>query len=184
MRRIDKDTFLRSFKVLSNQSFDMFLGAGASISSGIHSGSDLVWQFKRELLSVSGKINGKKFQDLKIESNKKIIQSYFAEEDAKVSNAYSYYFEKCYPDPLVRQEFLSKLVRDKKPSIGFMCLSALVEGKKVNTVWTTNFDDLIEKAITALNFLSCQVVSPDNARTVQNFRSDIPTVVKLHGDFR
>ena len=184
MRRIDKDTFLRSFKVLSNQSFDMFLGAGASISSGIHSGSDLVWQFKRELLSVSGKINGKKFQDLKIESNKKIIQSYFAEEDTKVSNAYSYYFEKCYPDPLVRQEFLSNLVRDKKPSIGFMCLSALVEGKKVNTVWTTNFDDLIEKAITALNFLSCQVVSPDNARTVQNFRSDIPTVVKLHGDFR
>jgi hypothetical protein len=184
MRRIDKDTFLRSFKVLSNQSFDLFLGAGASISSGIHSGSDLVWQFKRELLSVSGKINGKKFQDLKVESNKRIIQSHFAEEDAKVSNPYSYYFEKCYPDPLVRQEFLSNLVRDKKPSIGFMCLSALVEGKKVNTVWTTNFDDLIEKAITALNFQSCQVVSPDNARTVKNFRSDIPTVVKLHGDFR
>lgn len=184
MQRIDKDTFLRSFKVLSNQSFDLFLGAGASISSGIHSGSDLVWQFKRELLSVNGKINGKKFQDLKVESNKKIIQSYFAEEDVKVSNHYSYYFEKCYPDPLVRQEFLRKLVRDKKPSIGFMCLSALVEGKKVNTVWTTNFDDLIEKAITALNFLSCQVVSPDNSRTVQNFRSDIPTVVKLHGDFR
>lgn len=184
MRRIDKDTFLRGFKVLSNQSFDLFLGAGASISSGIHSASDLVWQFKRELLSISGKINGKKFQDLKVESNKKIIQSYFAEEDAKVSNPYSYYFEKCYPDPLVRQDFLSNLVRDKKPSIGFMCLSALVEGKKVNTVWTTNFDDLIEKAISALNFLSCQVVSPDNARTVQNFRSDIPTVVKLHGDFR
>lgn len=184
MRCLDKDTFLRGFKVFSNQSFDLFLGAGASISSGIPSGSDLVWQFKRELLSVSGKINGKKFQDLKVESNKKIIQSYFAEEDAKVSNPYSYYFEKCYPDPLVRQEFLSKLVRDKKPSIGFMCLSALVENKKVNTVWTTNFDDLIEKAITALNFQSCQVVSPDNAKTVKNFRSDIPTVVKLHGDFR
>lgn len=183
MRRIEKDTFLRGFKVLSNQSFDLFLGAGASISSGIHSGSDLVWQFKRELLSVSGKINGKKFQNLKIESNKKIIQSYFAEEDAKVSNAYSYYFEKCYPDPLVRQEFLSKLVRDKKPSIGFMCLSALVEGKKVNTVWTTNFDDLIERAINKMD-ISCQIVSPDNAEKVKNFRNDIPTVVKLHGDFR
>ncbi len=170
--------------MFSNQSFDLFLGAGASISSGIHSGSDLVWQFKRELLSVSGKINGKKFQDLKVESNKRIIQSHFYEEDAKASNPYSYYFEKCYPDPLVRQDFLSHLVRNKKPSIGFMCLSALVEGKKVNTVWTTNFDDLIEKAITALNFQSCQVVSPDNASTVQNFRSDIPTVVKLHGDFR
>jgi len=184
MERIDKNTFLRGFKVLSNQSFDLFLGAGASISSGIHSGSDLVWHFKRELLSVSGKINGKKFQDLKVEANKKVIQSYFAEEDANVTNYYSYYFEKCYPDPLVRQEYLTSLVRDKKPSIGFMCLSALVEGQKINTVWTTNFDDLIEKAITAVNFKSCQVVSPDNARTVQNFRNDIPTVVKLHGDFR
>jgi len=184
MRIIDKNTFLRSFKVLSNQSFDLFLGAGASISSGIHSGSDLVWLFKRELLSVSGKINGKKFQDLKVESNKKAIQNFFSDEDAMVSNTYSYYFEKCYPDPIVRQEFLSNLVRDKKPSIGFMCLSALVEGKKVNTVWTTNFDDLIEKAITALNFQSCKVVSPDNAGAVQNFRSDLPTVVKLHGDFR
>jgi len=183
MQKIDKDTFLRGFKVLPNQSFDLFLGAGASISSGIHSGSDLVWRFKRELLSVSGKINGKKFQDLKVDSNKKIIQSYFDEEDTKVTNPYSYYFEKCYPDPLVRQEFLSSLVRDKKPSIGFMCLSALVGQQKLNTVWTTNFDDLIERAISKMD-ISCQVVSPENAKSVQNFRSDIPTVVKLHGDFR
>ena len=63
MQRIDKDTFLRSFKVLSNQSFDLLRGAGASISSGIPSGSDLVWHFKREILSSSGKINGKMFQD-------------------------------------------------------------------------------------------------------------------------
>jgi hypothetical protein len=183
MIKIDKDTFLRSFKVLSNQSFDLFLGAGASISSGVHSGNDLVWHFKRELLSVTGKINGKKFQDLKVEANKKIIQNYFAEEDAKVTNPYSYYFEKCYPDPLVRKEYLIGLVRDKKPSIGFMCLAALIEQQKLITVWTTNFDDLIERAISKLD-ISCQVVSPENAKSVQNFRNDIPTVVKLHGDFR
>jgi len=183
MQKIDKDTFLRSYKVLSNRSFDLFLGAGASISSGIHSGNDLVLHFKREILSVSGKINRKKFQDLKVEANKKIIQSFFAEEDAKVFNPYSYYFEKCYPDPLVRKEFLTGLVRDKKPSIGFMCLSALVEQQKINTIWTTNFDDLIERAISKLD-VSCQVVSPENAKSVQNFRNDIPTVVKLHGDFR
>jgi hypothetical protein len=169
--------------VLSNQSFDLFLGAGASISSGIPSGSDLVWLFKRELLSVGGKINGKKFQDLKVDANKKIIQSYFIEEDEKAINPYSYYFEKCYPDPLVRQEFLTSLVRDKKPSIGFMCLSALVDQQKLNIVWTTNFDDLIERAISKLD-TSCQVVSPENSKSVQNFRNDIPTIVKLHGDFR
>ncbi|MFL0683235.1 MAG: SIR2 family protein [Algoriphagus aquaeductus] len=185
MQRIDKDTFLRSFKVLSNQSFDLLLGAGASISSGIPSGSDLVWHFKREILSSSGKINGKKFQDLKIEDNKKIIQSYFAEKgESHIVNPYSHYFNECYPDPLVRKDFLTSLVRDKKPSVGFMCLSAMIEQLKINTVWTTNFDDLIEKAINGLNYKSCQIVSPDNASTVQQFKTDIPTVVKLHGDFR
>jgi hypothetical protein len=185
MKQIDKDTFLRSFKVLSNQSFDLFLGSGASVSSGIPSGKELVWYFKRELLSISGKINGKKFQDLKVESNKRIIQSYFDEKgESHIANPYSYYFNECYPDPLVRKEFLTKLVRDKKPSLGFMCLSALVEQQKINCVWTTNFDDLIEKAINGLNYKSCQIVSPDNAKSVREFKTDIPTVVKLHGDFR
>src|SRR5665811_1929140 len=92
--------------------------------------------------------------------------------------------DRCYPDPIVRKEFLTALVRDKKPSIGFLCLAALVEQLKINVVWTTNFDDLIEKAINDLNYKSCQIVSPENASAVQNYKTDIPTVVKLHGDFR
>ncbi|WP_026808685.1 SIR2 family protein [Arenibacter latericius] len=185
MRKIDRDTFIRSFKVLSDQSFDLFLGSGASVNSGIPSGGDLVWHFKREILSSKKIINGKKFTDLKIEANKQIIQNYFEQRgDSNIANPYSHYFKECYPDSLVRKEFLTDLVRDKKPSIGFLCLSALVERQKFNVVWTTNFDDLIEKAITALNYRSCQIVSPDNASSVQQFNSDIPTVVKLHGDFR
>jgi len=35
MLKIDNDTFLRSFKVLSNNSFDFFLGSGASVNSAI-----------------------------------------------------------------------------------------------------------------------------------------------------
>jgi hypothetical protein len=185
MFKINRDTFLRSFKVLSNNSFDLFLGSGASVNSGIPTGGDLVWHFKREILSSKGTINARKFTDLKIESNKRIIQSYFDERgDSKISNPYSHYFKECYPDPLVRKEFLTEIVRDKKPSIGFLCLSALVESSKFNVVWTTNFDDLIEKAISGLNYKSCQIVSPENASSVNNYRNDIPTVVKLHGDFR
>ena len=103
MRTIDKETFIRSFKVLSNQSFDLFLGAGASISSGIQSGGELVWLLKREILNSLGKINRKKIQDLKIEDNKKTIQSFFdAKGENNIANPYSYYFAQCYPDPLVR----------------------------------------------------------------------------------
>jgi len=185
MQHIDKETFLRSFKVLSNKSFDLFVGAGASVSSGIPSGNDLVWHFKREILNSSGKINGRKYQDLKIEASKRIIQGFFNERgESYIANPYSHYFNECYPDPNVRKDFLTGLVRDKKPSIGFFCLAALVKQEKVNVVWTTNFDDLIEKAINGLNYQSCQIVSPENASSVNNYRTDIPTVIKLHGDFR
>lgn len=185
MIKLDKEAFLRGYKVLPNQSYDLFLGAGASVNSGIPTGSELVWHFKREILNSLRVINGKKFSDLKIESNKHLIQSYFDKRgDNNIENEYSHYFKECYPDPLVRKAYLTELVRDKKPSIGFLCLSALVETGKLNRVWTTNFDDLIEKAITSLNYKSCQIVSPDNAGSVGNFKEDIPTVVKMHGDFR
>ena len=185
MIKIKKDVFLRGFRVLSNQSFDLFIGSGASFNSGIPTGSDLVWYFKREILNSKGIINGKKFADLKVEDNKRVIQSYFDNRgDGNHANPYAFYFEECYPDQLYRKDFLTKLVRDKKPSIGFLCLAALVEACKFNVVWTSNFDDLIEKAINAINYQSCQIVSPENASSVKNFRNDIPTVVKLHGDFR
>ncbi len=185
MIRIQRDIFLRSFRVISNQSFDLFVGSGASINSGIPTGNDLIWHFKREILNSKGIIDGKRFTDLKIEDNRRIIQAYFDQRgDRDISNPYSFYFEECYPDQFVRKEFLTHLVRDKKPSIGFLCLAALVENRKFNIVWTTNFDDLIEKAINALNYRSCQIVSPENAPSVRSFNSDIPTIVKLHGDFR
>ena len=60
----------------------------------------------------------------------------------------------------------------------------MIEQRKFNVVWTTNFDDLIEKAINGFNYISCQIVSPENASSVNNYKADIPTVVKLHGDFR
>ncbi len=180
--RIDKDKFLRSFKVQESQAFDLFLGSGASVASSIPTGKALILHFKREILISRGKINSKKFSDLKIEANKKIIESFF--DDSDIENPYSYYFEEFLEHHEDRRDFLTHILKDKKPSIGFLCLASLIESLKVNTVWTTNFDDLIEKALHNLSYQSCQIVSPENANSVNNFRKDIPTVVKLHGDFR
>jgi hypothetical protein len=182
MNIIDKQVFLRSFKVQKEKSFDLFLGSGASITSGISSGRELVLHFKKEILSSQNKINNSSFLDLKIETNRKKIESFF--DDANIANPYAHYFQQCYPDADVRQDFLTNIMRDKKPSIGFLCTAALVENNKFNTIWTTNFDDLIEKAINTLNYKSCAIVSPENATSVTNYRDDIPQVVKLHGDFR
>ena len=182
MIKIDNDKFFRSFKVQSEHSFDLFLGSGASVTSGIPTGGELVLHFKREILISQGKINAQKYNDLKIESVRKEIEHYF--DDTNIKNPYSFYFEEFLQHPEDRRNFLSDLIKNKKPSIGFLCLASLIEQEKINTVWTTNFDDLIEKAIHTLNYQSCQIVSPENARSVNDFRKDIPTVVKLHGDFR
>ncbi|WP_071145652.1 SIR2 family protein [Bacteroides ihuae] len=185
MKIIDKNVFLRSFKVVPPNSFDLFLGSGASIAAGIPSGNELIWYFKREILNVEGKIDGKKIKDLRIEANKRLIQSFYnSNEEKKIENLYSHYFELCYPDPKIREDFLTCIIKDKKPSIGHSCISALIKGCRFHMVWTTNFDDLIEKAISSMDGLSCSVVSTKDANSASNFRNDIPKIVKLHGDFR
>jgi hypothetical protein len=182
MNYIDKQVFLRSFKVLNNNSFDLFLGSGASTASGIPSGKELVLHFKKEMLLSQNKIQNASLFDLKIDANRKKIESFF--DDTKISNPYAHYFQQCYPDADVRQDFLTKIMRDKKPSIGFLFTAALVGNNKINTIWTTNFDDLIEKAITNLDSKTCTIISPEYANSVSKFRDDVPQVVKLHGDFR
>jgi hypothetical protein len=182
MNEFDKQVFLRSFKLQDNNSYDLFLGSGASTTSGIPSGNDLTLHFKREILSSQNQINNKAIYDLKIEANRKKIESFF--DDTNIGNPYAHYFQQCYPYSDDRKNFLTNIVRDKKPSIGFLCTAALVGNNKFNTIWTTNFDDLIEKAINTLDYKSCTIISPENAASVKNYRDDIPQVVKLHGDFR
>jgi len=182
MIHIDKQVFLRGFKVQNNNSFDLFLGSGASVTSGIPSGRELVLYFKKEILASQNKINNANSLDLKIDANRQKIESFF--NDANIANPYAHYFQQCYPNADVRHDFLTSIMRDKKPSIGFLCTAALVGNNKFNTIWTTNFDDLIEKAITMLDYKTCSIISPENAASVSKFREDVPQVVKLHGDFR
>jgi len=182
MKYIDKQVFLRNFKAQSNNSFDLFLGSGASTTSGVPSGQELVLYFKKEILASQNKIKNAALLDLKIDTNRKKIESFF--DDTNITNPYAYYFQQCYPYADVRRDFLTNIMRDKKPSIGFLCTAALVGNNKFNTIWTTNFDDLIEKAITTFDYKTCSIISPENAASVSKFRDDIPQVVKLHGDFR
>lgn len=182
---IDKSVFLRAFKVIPQNSFDIFLGSGASIAAGIPSGGELVWHFKREILIGENKIDAKRVADLKIDSNKQLIQSYFnTEEEKKIKNLYSHYFELCYPNARVREDFLAEIIKDKKPSLGHLCIAALIEHRKIHTVWTTNFDDLVEKAISSINGGSCATVSTRDAKSVSTYRKEITKIVKLHGDFK
>ena len=55
MRTIDVNTFVNSFKIKPDKSMSFLLGAGASVSSNIPSGGQMVWDFKRTLYCTANR---------------------------------------------------------------------------------------------------------------------------------
>lgn len=64
MRKYTIHNFVSSFSVKPNGSMSLLLGAGASISSGILSGGQMIWDFKREIYCNENKISKLEFPDL------------------------------------------------------------------------------------------------------------------------
>ena len=98
MRIIDVSTFVNSFKVKPNKSMSFLLGAGASVSSNIPSGGQMVWDFKRSLYCSAHNLRTDIYGDLSKENIQKEIQSYFDGQEGYPelwsTQEYSFYFEK------------------------------------------------------------------------------------------
>lgn len=71
--KIDFDAFLRSFKQNRDGSFAFLLGAGASITSGIQSAEDCVWDWKKQIY-ISNNPSCESFLDIHADYCKKNIQ--------------------------------------------------------------------------------------------------------------
>ena len=188
MEFIDKKAFVRSFEVKPNDALNLFLGAGASVQANIPASETLIWQFKRKLYCEAYNVKEEKFKDLESERNRSIIQSYFELQGGYPQlfslEEYSFYFEKCYPNSIDRKSFIQRIVQGKNPSIGHLCLGVLFETKKLNHIWTTNFDELIESGIKRINNATAfETISPENKNQLYNLNK-YPRVIKLHGDYR
>lgn len=187
--QIDKNEFLRSFSVRPAKSFGIFVGAGCSVTSGVPSAQSLIWEFKKVLYCEHHKIKPEKFKDLESVSNRQKIQSHFnlqkgfpREGDP---NEYAFYFEKLHSKSIDRKFLIQKLVANINPSIGFKCLGSLFISGKIDHIWTTNFDDLIEQGINSLGHsFQFKIISPDNSHQVDDNFSKFPVVIKFHGDYR
>lgn len=189
MRVIDINTFVNSFKVKPNNSMSFLLGAGTSVSSGIMSGGQMVWDFKRSIVCTEKNLKTDLYADLSKEQLQKEIQSYFDSKGGFPSlwspEEYSFYFEKCYPSRRDREYYIRGKVRDIKPSLGYLCLGELIINGKVNLVSTTNFDDLVQAGIHEINSgLSVNTISSAMSNSVGfSLTEGFPNIVKLHGDY-
>lgn len=186
---LTQDQFIRNYSVMASGEVDFFLGAGASIASGIPTGGDLIWEFKRTLYCSECGISTEKYKDLALPSTRRTLQDYFDRKggypEQHAPAEYSYYFEQCYSDPLARRRFIESIVSDRKPSIGYLCLAEAVAQGKVKNVWTTNFDPLLENALHRLYPINNVVVcSEANRDSVRSLNPQYPVIGKLHGDYR
>ena len=189
MKEITQEQLIRNFNVMNNSEVDFFLGAGASIQSGIPTGGNLVWHFKRTLYCSDKGLSTELYKDVKLPSTQKLLQEYFDSQNGYPAQyapeEYSYYFERCYTTSLSRKRFMEDLVAGKNPSLGYLCLANFITSAKVSNVWTTNFDSLIESALNILApTFSYAVCSSANQNSFSLLNPSYPAICKLHGDYR
>lgn len=181
------DDLKSKIKINDNNEFHIFLGAGASVSSGIKSGSQLVWEFKKHLYCLKNEKSPNDWNEL-TEDKRKTIQDYFdslkSYPKAGSAGEYSFYFQQLYKDANDRNKFIQELVKDKFPEIGYKVLGSLILGEKFHNIWTTNFDDLIELGIKHVKFTqSVNVYSPTDTKH-PILKNPYPSIFKMHGDFK
>jgi len=176
-RTIDHLITYCSTRTDNNPNYSLLLGAGCSVTSGIRPATKLIEEWKKELYIQE--------QNSAIEeySNEK-ADEYFAKEmwyDNR--NPYSALFERKYDLPRQRRMFVEQEVRDKSPSIGYAYLIKLVENNYFKTIFTTNFDDLLNEAFYQFSTQRPLVCAHDSAISSITITSKRPKIIKLHGDY-
>lgn len=187
MLHLSMEEYIRTIDNIVGGELGLFLGAGASIQSGVLSAGDMIWEFKRKLYCINNNISEEYYKDLQSESTRRELQSYF---DGLIgfplrgdSREYSFYFEKCYPTIESRREYIYKKTSDKKPNIGYLCLGSLINQNVADTVLTTNFDSLIEAGIKTINPLQQLVAISSSLNPQISIVNGIPQIIKMHGDY-
>ncbi|QIO09386.1 SIR2 family protein [Acinetobacter lanii] len=176
---------------MSHPNYSIFLGAGASVTSGINSGGHLVHNWRKEIYEqYCGDYYSKN-----IEHNAELLN----EDDAKdrainylireqghwynPQNEYSSLFERKFDLPSQRRRFVESLVDEKLPSIGYLHLITLINNSYFNTIFTTNFDDLINEAFYQFSNTRPLICAHDSAVGSVSVISKRPKIIKLHGDY-
>lgn len=187
---MDFSEFLRIYSI-RNTNINWLFGAGTSVSSGLPSAYDLIWEFKRLIYCTEQRLKLSHFSNLSSVAVRNQIQSYFnsigtcPEEDSL--EEYSFYFEKAYPSAKDRANFLMTQLQGMQNSFGHKVLGIMMKNNLVKIIFTTNFDKAFENAAIAElatldRFL---VASLENTHSsIQKFQEGFrPLIVKLHGDY-
>lgn len=173
-----------------------FLGAGASAASGIPTGYAMIRDFKATIFCRENNLSKRE-----IDTGDKVwidrIDSYFRRTSLLPSDGdpteYAAAFEAVYPQPRHRRQYIDNAISRGTPCFGHRVLGSLIAARKVDCVFTTNFDPLVEESALSANALLpvsdqarptvAAIDSSERAMRCLN-ESHWPLVAKLHGDYQ
>lgn len=182
------DAFVRSVGVRRATQHAFFIGAGASVSSGVPSAEACVWEWKRELFLTNNPGLEKQFSELSLPSVQARIQQWLDRQgiypERGSTEEYGIYIEHCFPISNDRHAFFQEKIRDARPYIGYQLLCHLAEADLTRSVWSTNFDGLVARAAAGFSLTPLEVGIDSQDRLPHQANKGELLCVSLHGDYR
>lgn len=162
-----------------NRDYAMFVGAGFSKDAGIMSSWDVLIETIKPLF----------IKENNIRKNEKIvnhdIEKWYLENEKINKLGYSQILEMMYKGDVERREYLSQFFKEKMPGDAHLELAKLVAMGVIRFIFTTNFDDLIEKALNEYNIDYDVIFSDDILKKSKSWdKVKQCRLYKLHGDYK
>lgn len=178
-KSIDELALYLSNRPENQSNFSMLLGAGCSVTSNVKTGRDLVASWRRTYYEKFSGASPDSYDDEgAIQWLHENCSDWYNPE-----KEYASFFEYIFDTPGQRRIFVERQVHNAKPSIGYYFLSRLVNEKYINTIFTTNFDDLINDAFYRFGNTRPIVCAHDSSVEGILVTSPRPKIIKLHGDY-
>ncbi len=151
--------------------FTLLLGAGASKSSGVPLASEMIHEWRDMTYEDAGSPAGGVAAWC-------AQQTWFNQDDE-----YSTLFEMLFPDQRARQKYIEPKMDGAFPSWGYLYLANIVQRGYFNVIFTTNFDDLVNDALTLYLGYNPVVCAADSEVITISLSTNRAKIIKLHGDY-
>jgi len=186
---LSMDAFVRSVAINRRTPHAVFLGAGASISSGMPSAEMCIWEWKQAIFLTRNPALRDQFKEMSLTSVRARLQHWLDSQGGQFPvqgspDEYGFYIQACFPLPADRRRFFAEKTQAARPQSGYKLLCCLAEEAIVDSVWTTNFDGLPARAAAEFALSPIEVGIDTQHRAIRVAHRGELLCVSLHGDYR
>jgi NAD-dependent SIR2 family protein deacetylase len=186
--KLSVDALVRSIGIARDRPLVIFLGAGASMSSGMPSADQCIWEWKRSIFLTNNPGLEAQFSELSLPSVKQRIQAWLDSRrkypPSGSSEEYSAYIQECFARSDDRRMYFEHWVKRSSPYLGYQLLAELARQGLIASVWTTNFDGLAARAGIASGLTVTEVGIDCQQRLYRNPGKGEMVCISIHGDYR